>query len=69
MNKKPLVSIIMNCYNGEKYLEDSLKSIINQTYKNWELIFWDNKSTDNSKKIFKSYNAKYYSYLLFKLII
>ena len=30
--KKPLVSIIMNCYNGEKYLEASLTSIINQTY-------------------------------------
>ena len=29
----------MNCYNGEEFLNDSLKSIINQTYKNWELIF------------------------------
>ena len=55
MKDKSLVSIIMNCYNGEKYLYDSIKSVINQKYKNWELIFWDNKSTDNSAKIFKSF--------------
>ena len=38
----------------EKFLEKSLKSVINQTYKNWELIFWDNNSYDNSRKIFKN---------------
>ena len=47
--RQKLVSIILNCYNGEKYLKDSLLSIKNQTYKNWELIFWDNRSSDNSK--------------------
>jgi len=63
MNKKsPLVSIIMNCHNGEKFLEKSLKSIINQTYKNCELIFWDNNSNDNSKKIFKSFIDKRFHY-------
>ena len=60
--KKPEVSIIMNCYNGEKYLADSLKSIINQTYKNWELIFWNNSSNDNSKKIFRKFNNKRFKY-------
>ena len=45
----------MNCYNGEKYLQEALDSIINQTYKNWELIFWDNQSTDNSSFIVQSY--------------
>ena len=53
--KNPEVSIIMNCFNGEKYLEKSISSVINQTYKNWELIFWNNKSSDASEKIFKSF--------------
>ena len=35
---KPLISILMNCYNGEKYLNEALNSVINQTYKNWELV-------------------------------
>lgn len=51
----PLISIIMNCYNGEQYLGQAIESVINQTYKNWELIFWDNLSEDNSIKIFKKY--------------
>ena len=61
-NNQPLVSIIMNCFNGEKYLKFSLESVINQTYKNWELIFWDNKSKDNSAEIFKSFNDKRFKY-------
>ena len=55
-NINPLVSIIMNCHNGEKYLKDSLKSVINQNYKNWELIFFDNQSDDNSIKIVKEFD-------------
>ncbi len=54
----PLISIIMNCHNGEKYLKKSIKSIISQNYKNWELIFWNNRSKDNSKKIFKLFKDK-----------
>ena len=61
---RPLVSIIMNCFNGEMYLSEALQSIINQTYKNWELIFWDNISTDNSKEIFNSFNEKRFKYYL-----
>ena len=59
----PLVSIIMNCHNGEKFLEESLQSIFNQSYQNWELIFWDNVSLDSSSKIIKKYKdfrIKYY---------
>ena len=52
---KPLVSIIMNCHNGEKYLKQSIKSILSQSYSNWELIFWDNNSTDNSKLIVSNF--------------
>ena len=58
MKNLPLVSIIMNCYNGEKYLAQSLQSIISQTYENWEIIFWDNLSSDNSKKILNGFNDK-----------
>ena len=57
-NKEPLVSVIMNCFNGETYLKESIESILSQTYKNWELIFWDNKSQDKSAEIFKIYKDK-----------
>ena len=52
----PLVSIVMNCHNGQKYLEDSIKSVTAQTYQNWELIFWDNASTDNSKQVINNFS-------------
>jgi glycosyltransferase involved in cell wall biosynthesis len=57
-NKKntPLVSVIMNCYNGDKYLKEAIDSVLKQTYTNWELIFWDNQSTDSSKNIIDSYD-------------
>ena len=58
----PLVSIIINCFNGEKYLRETLNSVLNQNYKNWEVIFWDNQSTDASAKIFKSYSDKRFKY-------
>ena len=41
----------MPVYNGEKWLNDSITSVINQTYKNWELICVDDGATDNSAKI------------------
>ena len=59
---KPLVSVIMNCHNGQKFLSDAIQSIINQTYKNWELIFWDNFSTDESKKILSQFKDKRIKY-------
>ena len=52
----PLVSIVINCYNGEKYLRKSIESILDQSYKNLELIFWDNHSTDQSRNIIESYD-------------
>ena len=62
MDKEPLISIIINCFNGEKYLSEALNSILNQTYKNWEVIFWDNQSKDSSANIFKSYTDKRFKY-------
>lgn len=55
---QPLVSVIMNCLNGERYLRGAIDSIYAQTYKDWEIIFWDNASTDNSAEIAKSYDGK-----------
>ena len=66
MNSKPLISIIMNCYNGDKYLSETLNSILSQDYIYWELLFWDNCSTDDSAKIFKSFNDKRFKYFLSK---
>ncbi|MDG2348789.1 MAG: glycosyltransferase [Gammaproteobacteria bacterium] len=60
----PKVSIIMNCFNGEKYLSEAIESVINQTYTDWELIFWDNCSTDGSAKVFKSYSDDRLKYFL-----
>ena len=53
--KLPLVSIIMTCFNGEEFLEKAIQSILNQTYSNWELIFFDNNSNDSSKKILEKF--------------
>ena len=63
MINQPLVSIIMNCFNGEKYLEEAIQSVYNQNYSNFEIIFWDNNSTDNSKNIALGFDnrVKYYS--------
>lgn len=46
-----LVSIIMPNYNSEKFIRETVNSVINQTYKNWELIIVDDCSTDNSLEI------------------
>ncbi|MDA9030983.1 glycosyltransferase [Candidatus Pseudothioglobus singularis] len=56
MKQKPLVSIIMNCFNGEKYLKHAVNSVLAQSYTNWEIIFWDNQSTDRSASIFNNYD-------------
>ena len=46
----------------EKLLSRCLQSVIDQNYKNWEIIFWNNNSTDNSKKIFQSFKDKRFNY-------
>ena len=62
MKNEPLVSVIMNCFNGEEYLREAVNSVIKQNYENWEIIFWDNQSTDKSAEIFKSYKDKRLKY-------
>ena len=53
-----MISIVMNCYNGEEFLREAIDSVYAQTYQNWEIIFWDNASTDSSAKIAQSYDSK-----------
>ncbi|MEB3828453.1 glycosyltransferase family 2 protein, partial [Phormidium sp. CCY1219] len=54
----PLVSVIMNCYNGEKYLKEAIDSVYAQTYPNWEIIFVDNASVDQTAAIANSYDNR-----------
>lgn len=57
MNKKPLVSIITPVYNGEKHIENTIQSVLGQTYKNIEYIIVDGGSTDNTVGIIKKYES------------
>ena len=54
-----LVSIIVPIYNVDKYLNKCLESLVNQTYKNIEIILVNDGSTDNSQKIIEQYVSKY----------
>jgi glycosyltransferase involved in cell wall biosynthesis len=58
MDNKSLISIVTVVFNGEKYLEETIKSIINQTYKNIEYIIIDGGSTDGTLDIIKKYEDK-----------
>jgi teichuronic acid biosynthesis glycosyltransferase TuaG len=66
IRSKDLVSIVIPVYNAEAYLIDTLKTIQNQTYSNWEAIFVDDCSSDNSVKIIKKYQTKDARIKLFK---
>lgn len=56
--QKPLISIITVVYNGEKYLEETILSVINQTYENIEYIIIDGGSSDGTLDIIKKYEDK-----------
>jgi len=56
--KRPLVSIGVPVYNGEKYLEECLESILNQTYDQWECVICNNSSTDRTPAIAEKYVKK-----------
>lgn len=59
MDEKPLVSIALCTYNGERFLKEQLDSIVNQSYPNIELIVVDDCSSDNTLKILGEYAAKH----------
>ena len=51
-----MISILLAVYNGEKYIRKSIDSILNQSYKDFELLIGFNGTIDNSKKIVSEYN-------------
>ena len=56
--KSPLVTVLMPVYNGEKYIYESILSIINQTFDDFEFLIIDDCSKDNSINIIKSFHDK-----------
>ena len=56
------VSVIMNVHNGEKFIKESIQSVIEQTFENWELIIWDNQSTDKTFFILSQFKDKRIKY-------
>lgn len=55
---QPLVSVVIAFYNEEKFLKETVESVINQHYTNWELLLVDDGSSDNSTAFAKHYSAK-----------
>ncbi len=56
MEKGPTISVIMSVYNSALYLREAVNSILNQTYKDFEFLIVDDKSTDDSLEILRSYS-------------
>lgn len=56
--KEPMISIILPCYNHGEYIEDAIESILNQTYKNYELIIIENGSSDDSRERIRKYEDR-----------
>ena len=54
----PEVSVIVNCFNEARFLPETLDSVFAQTFHDWEIVFWDNASTDSSSEIAASYGEK-----------
>lgn len=54
-SNQPLISVVMPAYNAEKYIAESIESILNQTFKNFELIILNDNSSDKTKDIVLSY--------------
>lgn len=52
---QPLVSVVMSVFNGEKYINNAIQSILGQTYRSWELIIVDDGSNDSTKEIVGKY--------------
>lgn len=58
MPEEPLVSVLMTCYNREKYITEAIESVLASSYKNFELIIVDDASADNTVSIAESFGAR-----------
>lgn len=56
--EKPLISVLMTCYNREKYIAEAIESVLSSTYQNFELIIVDDCSNDKTVEIAKAYKSK-----------
>ncbi|HIP11775.1 MAG TPA: glycosyltransferase family 2 protein, partial [Arcobacter sp.] len=56
--KNPMVSVLLSVYNGEKYLDEAIESILNQTYQDFEFIIINDGSTDKSLEIIEKYKKE-----------
>ena len=61
---EPSISVVMNCYNSAEFLREAIQSVLVQTYEDFELIFWDNQSTDSSASIVHSFSDSRIRYIM-----
>lgn len=54
----PKVSVLMNCLNGERFVREAIESVYAQSYRDWEIVFWDNASTDCTAEIARSFDDR-----------
>ncbi len=66
-SKQPLVSIVVPVYNAARFMDDTIQTVLNQTYQNWELLLIDDCSSDDSVQIIKKYQKIDERIKLFKL--
>lgn len=57
-SSRPMVSVLINCFNGEDYVAEAIDSVYAQTYSHWEIVFWDNASTDRTSEIATAYDPR-----------
>ena len=58
ISKKPLVSIVIPAYNCERFVAETIKSVKNQTFKDWELVIVNDKSSDKTAEVVKKFCSK-----------
>ena len=54
----PKITVLMNCFNGERFVREAIESVYAQSMADWEIVFWDNASTDGTAEIAKSFDSR-----------